>query len=177
MTTYAALLRGVNVGGKNRVPMADLRRRLGELAFEGVTTYLQSGNVILRSPAGSDAPGNQVRRAVREVAGIEIDVLVRTAEELSDIVGRNPFLSVEADHSKLHVLFCDREADEDHLAALDRNRSPGDTLAPSGREIFLHLAEGAGKTRLTLDYFERTLTIRGTARNWNTVMKLAALTA
>ena len=170
--TLVALLRGVNVGGRNNVPMARLRSVLEEVGLEEVTTYIQSGNVLFRSQAAAKSLPAQIEDAIADAFGVRPAVLLRTPAELQRVVDANPFL----DTSKLHVVFLERKPGAKHTARLDPDRSPGDAFELVGRELYLHLGNGAGRTKLTGDYLERTLGVRGTQRNWNTVVKLLALT-
>jgi uncharacterized protein (DUF1697 family) len=177
MNNFVALLRGINVGGKNKIPMAELKSLFSSLGLEEVVTYIQSGNVVFRSPAGAAhdiAAGIQER--IAEDFGISVSVLLRTPAELGEIADSNPFLRREADLSKLYVVFLDGPPPEDGVAQLDPERSPPDEFCVRGREIYLHLPNGAGRSKLTIDYFERELGIAATARNWNTLLKLLALT-
>jgi uncharacterized protein (DUF1697 family) len=175
--TFAALLRGINVGGRNRLPMGALRASLAENGFEDVVTYVQSGNVVFRTRESDPRKvAAHVERQIAESFGLEVSVLVRTHEELAGIAHANPFLADESDPKRLHVVFLDGEPRADALASLDPDRSPPDRFAARGREIYLHLPNGAGRTKLTLDYFERRLGVRGTGRNWNTLLELISLT-
>lgn len=177
MNNCVALLRGINVGGKNKIPMTELKSLFASLGLEDVVTYIQSGNVVFRSPAGDAqdiAAGIQKR--IAEDFGFSVTVLLRTPAELGEITECNPFLRGEADLSKLHVVFLDGPPPADGVAQLDPGRSPPDEFSMSGREIYLHLPNGAGRSKLTIDYFERVLGIAATARNWNTLLKLLALT-
>jgi uncharacterized protein (DUF1697 family) len=177
MNTFVALLRGINVGGKNKIPMSGLKSLFKSLGFENVVTYIQSGNVVFRSPAGdAQALAVGIEERIAEVFGVSATVLLRTPAELGEIAGSNPFVSRKADLSKLHVVFLDGPPAADAVAELDPKRSPPDEFSVRGREIYLHLPNGAGRTKLTIDYFERRLGVRATARNWRTLTKLLALT-
>jgi uncharacterized protein (DUF1697 family) len=99
-------------------------------------------------------------------------VLLRTAEELAVVADANPYLARERDPKKLHVVFL---SEAPGSTDLDPDRSPGDAFAVRGREIYLHLPNGMGRTKLSIDWFERRLGVRATARNWNTVLKLIDL--
>ena len=171
---YAALLRAVNVGGR-KLPMADLRTALGEAGFEDVATYVQSGNVVLRSEAGAAAVEGRMERLIADSFGLETRVLVRTHDELEAVAAANPYPEV-TEGRRLHVVFLDGAPDAAAVDRIDPERSPGDRYAVVGRELYLHLPDGAGRTKLTLDYLERRLGVAGTARNWNTVLKLVELT-
>jgi uncharacterized protein (DUF1697 family) len=176
--TFAAFLRGINVGGKNSIPMAELKPALSALGFEDVVTYIQSGNVVFRSPsrAAGDVAAD-VERQIAQVFGVDVAVLLRTPAQLRKIAADNPFLGKGADLSKLHVVFLDARPGKDAIAKLDPDRSPPDAFSVRGREIYLRLPKGAGRSKLTIDWFERALSVRATARNWKTLGKLIELTS
>jgi uncharacterized protein (DUF1697 family) len=177
MSTLVALLRGINVGGKAIVPMAELKSLLASMGFEDVTTYIQSGNVVFRSSSGdaqSLAPAIEER--IAETFGLRPTVLIRTPAELTDIAESNPFLAGGSDPSKLHVVFLSGPPAAAAVERLDSARSPPDEFSVRGREIYLHLPNGMGRSKLTIDYFEKRLGVRATARNWKTVTKLVDLT-
>jgi uncharacterized protein (DUF1697 family) len=170
---YAALLRGINVGGKNKVSMPELRVVFEELGFSDVATYVQSGNVVFRTPR---ATAKAVEHRLEEVFGLKLAVVLRTGAQLSKVASRNPFRKSESNPKFLHVVFLDRKPPARAVERIDPERSPGDRFSLDGRELYLDYANGAGRTKLTLDYLERRLGVRGTARNWNTVLKLVELT-
>jgi len=157
--------------------MADLRSLLESAGFEDVVTYVQSGNVVLRSRSRSAGKTeSQLEELIAEALGSKIAVLLRTPAELQAIASGNPFLGRETTLSRLHVVFLRAAPTREAAERLDPDRSPGDSYELVGRELFLHLPSGAGQTKLTLDYFERTLGVGGTARNWNTLLRLVELT-
>jgi uncharacterized protein (DUF1697 family) len=176
---YAGLIRGINVGGNRKLPMAGLRAALQEAGYEDVSTYIQSGNVVVRSGASGGAVGRGVERVIEESFGFTVRVLVRTHDELEAIAAGNPYLErkSKAETSKLHVVFLDGSPSAASIARLDPNRSPGDEFTVTGHEIYLHHPNGYGRSKLSLDWFERGLGVAGTARNWNTLLKLIELTA
>lgn len=155
--------------------MGELKSLFSSLGLEDVVTYIQSGNVVFRGPERDVAA--KIERRIAETFGISVTVLLRTSAELATIAQSNPFLKSKADHSKLHVVFLDRPPAADAVAQLDPGRSPPDEFTVRGREIYLHLPNGAGRSKLAIDYFERRLRVAATARNWNTVRKLQALTS
>ena len=177
MAALVALLRGVNVGGRAKVPMPELRSRLSDLGFEDVLTYVQSGNVVFRTGGGAKQVAGRVERAIADAFGLDVTVLVRTPAQLRTIAKGNPFLAEEPDPQKLHVVFLSDRPSAAAAAALDPDRSPPDRFHLSGRELYLHLPNGAGRSKLTNDYLERRLGVRATARNWRTLLKLVELTA
>ena len=175
VNTYVALLRAVNLGGRNAVPMAGLRSLLSSLGHADVATYIQSGNAVFASARPSSAVAAELEERIELAFGARVDVLLRTPAELAGVVAQNPFLPEETDASRLYVVFLASGPPQAAVASLDPDRSPPDELAVRGRHVYLRLPNGAGRTKLTLDYVERRLGTRGTARNWRTVMKLLEL--
>jgi uncharacterized protein (DUF1697 family) len=174
---FAAFLRAVNLGEKNKISMASLKSLFSEIGYEDVTTYLQSGNVVFKSRAGD--PGKiatEIERRIAKELGVSVTVVLRTPAELRKIAGGNPFLDDESDPKKLHVVFLDSRPAAKAKAGLDPDRSPPDRFELRGREIYLHLPNGSARSKLTIGYFERTLGVDATARNWTTLTKLVELT-
>jgi uncharacterized protein (DUF1697 family) len=175
--TFIALLRGINVGGKTIIPMPKLKSLFASMGLEDVSTYIQSGNVVFSSPTGdAQALAVAIEERIDEAFGLSMSVLLRTPGELAEIADSNPFLRHEADLSMLHVVFLSGPPEADAVAELDPARSPPDEFAVRRREIYLHLPNGAGRSKLTIDYFEKRLGVRATGRNWKTVTKLLELT-
>jgi len=166
VTGYVALLRAVNVGGTGKLPMAELKRMGEEAGFEAVSTYIASGNLLFRS----DRDEAQVRAAIEKplaaFAGKPVGVHVRTAAELAAVLARNPF----ADRAPNRVLATFLEGPVGpHL--LERVLHQADEeIALGEREIFIHYGDGMGQSKLRIPAAES-----GTARNMNTVAKLAEL--
>lgn len=174
--TRVALLRGINVGGKNKLRMADLSALFTKAGCAGVQTYIQSGNVVFDAPAAvADGLPARIERAIADRFGYRIPVVMRTAGELAAISRGNPFLAGGAAPDTLHVVFLPGVADADRVAALDQDRSPPDELLALGREIYLRCPDGFGRTRITSAYLDATLATTTTVRNWRTVEKLAEL--
>jgi uncharacterized protein (DUF1697 family) len=175
--TFVALLRGINVGGRALVPMPELKSLFASMGLEEVSTYIQSGNVVFRSAAGDEQDvADEIEERIAEAFGVSTTVLLRTPAELVEIAGNNPFLGGDADVSKLHVVFLSARPPAGAVEELDPERSPPDEFSVRGREIYLNLPNGAGRSKLTIDYFERRLGVRATARNWKTLTKLIELT-
>ncbi len=175
---HIALLRGINVGGRNRLPMKELVEMFVGAGCDDVRTYIQSGNVLFRSdPAlGGDIPA-LISTAIFNRFGYRVPIITRTAQELGEVVGANPFVEAGAEADKLHVVFLAGQPDAVALESLDPNRSPGDEFAVLGREVYLHCPEGFARTRLTNSYFDSRLTTTSTTRNWRTVARLLELAA
>ena len=175
--TYAALLRGVNLGSRNRVSMPELRSALEALGLEDVVSYIQSGNVVFRSrTGGAEKLAAAIEETIAERFGIDVAVMLRTSAELARIAAGNPFLRTGADPARLHVIFLGGKPAAKAAAQLDPERSPPDEFRLEGREVYLHTPNGFGRSKLTVDYFERRLGVAGTARNWRTLGKLIELT-
>jgi uncharacterized protein (DUF1697 family) len=172
VATYVALLRGVNVGGKNTVPMADLRRVFESLGHGEVRTFIQSGNVVLT--ARRAVTPKSLEAAIAKELGVTTTVVLRTPAELEKVVKVNPFAS--ADPSTLHVGFMVTQPPAASLAKLDGAPFEPDEFAVRGREIYFHLPNGMGRTKLP-GYLDRRLTVPTTVRNWKTVNKLIELAA
>jgi len=167
-----ALLRGINVGGKNSLPMKDLTEIFAGCGCESVRTYIQSGNVVFSStPRCAAQVAEQVCERIGKKFGFRCPLVIRGADELGKIVKRNPFPDA-ADAGTLHVAFLADAPDPTRVDALDPKRSPGDSFLVRGGEIYLHLPNGVGRTKITNDYLDRTLATTSTLRNWRTVMKL-----
>lgn len=171
-----ALLRGINVGGKNVLRMADLREVFIAEGCTDAQTFIQSGNVVFRaSKAVTTRLGARVTNAIEKRFGLRVPVVLRTYEELERVIAKNPFLKKATDLKALHVAFAADAPTPAQIATLDPNRSPPDTFEVRGREIYFMCPTGVGKSKLTMPYFDTKLGTVWTMRNWNTVQKLAEL--
>lgn len=175
--THVALLRGINVGGKNTLPMKDLARMFADAGCTNVRTYIQSGNVIFEAPAGAPGITELVKAKIEKRFGYRIPVILRTSQQLLKIIRDNPFLAAGADQKALHVYFLADLANARAIGTLDPGRSAPDAFHVRGQEIYLHLPNGMGRSKLTNTYFDSKLSTTCTARNWATVLKLAAMMA
>jgi len=170
MTQWVALLRGVNVGGHRRVPMADLRAGLAGAGLAGVRTYLQSGNVLFSGgPDDEGAAARLVGSVVADTCGVDTDVVVRTAAQLADVVARNPWPQRTSAPTLLHVLFLSAVPGEVRASRVGELEE----VVPDGREVWVFYGAGAGQSRLRFD----VPGVVGTARNWTTVTTLAEMSA
>lgn len=175
---HVALLRGINVGGKNKLPMKELARMFTDLGCEGVRTYIQSGNVVFRAgDALARRTPQVISKQIEGQLGLRVPVVTRTAAELAKVAAGNPFLDAGADVSKLHVAFLADKPAASKIALLDPSRSPPDELVVRGREVYLHLPNGVARSKLTNAYFDSRLGTTSTMRNWKTVLTLLELTA
>lgn len=173
---FLALLRGINVGGKNKLPMKDLVALFEQAGCNHVRTFIQSGNVIFHADRGNVAGlSNGITRRIEERFGHRVPVVLRTAEELGETIRNNPFLTSGAQEKTLHVYFLATQPDAHAVDALDLQRSQPDAFLVRGREIYLQLPNGMARTKLTNAYFDSRLSTISTARNWNTVLQLHQL--
>ena len=169
--THVASLRGINVGGHRKLPMAELRELCLTLGWKDVRTYIQSGNVVFR--ANRPDP-DALAASIRDRFGFDVPVVLRSARGLIAARGASPW-SREASTSKnVHVMFLSRKPAARAVVRLDPDRSPPDRFAVVGSEVHLDCPNGA-RTKLTVDWFERSLGVRATARNWRTLEKLIEL--
>ncbi len=177
MARHAVLLRGINVGGRNKVPMSELRRLVEAAGGREVATLLQSGNAVFTAPARAGvALGRKLERALASELGVEVDCFVRSAAEWARLVASNPF-PAEARRDPAHLLVVALGAPPTaHAVAALRTAFKGrETVAAAGAHLYAVYPDGIGRSKLTLPLIERTLGVRGTGRNWNTVLLIAAL--
>jgi uncharacterized protein (DUF1697 family) len=171
---YIALLRGVNVSGQNIMRMEDLRRICTGLGFRNVETYVQSGNIVfLTSAMPPSTLANQTSAALRHDLGLSVPVLVKTLDEMGDVVAGNPFLRERGiDASKLHVTFLSAPVPRRALKTLEALPRQSDRFYVGRREIYLYCPDGYGRTKLSNAALEKALSVGGTTRNWKTVTAL-----
>lgn len=170
---YVALLRGINVGRHRRISMADLRRVFEDAGLEGVSTHLQSGNVLFAGKGPGARLTARLERAIEDELAPGVSVLLRSKSELAKIVAANPFDGHEV--SKLHVTFLAKRPTATRARALDPELGAPDEFRLHGRELYLHYPKGYGRSKLTNAYFEKQLGVVATTRNWRTVTALAEL--
>jgi len=168
-----ALLRGINVGGKNKLPMKELAEIFAKTDCVKVRTYIQSGNVIFSAPAPllKEVP-ERVKEQIRKRFGYTIPVIVRTSRQMAEAIRDNPFLQADPSGRSLYVYFLADLPSELAIKKLDPHRSTPDRFQVLNRHIYLHLPNGMGRTKLTNAYFDSTLSTVCTARNWATVLAL-----
>lgn len=185
MPTHVALLRGINVGGRNRVAMAELRSVVTSLAHTDVATYIQSGNVVFTSPeSDTTAIAAALERAIAESLSARPRVVVLSCDELSQVIAANPYPD-ETNHKCLHVVFTSEQIEPDQLAtiaaAAQRAADKGsrDEATVFGRTLFLHTPDGLGRSELAAQLARAggrlAATGSATVRNWATVTKLLAM--
>lgn len=164
------------MGGKNKLPMRDLAAIFEEAGCANVRTFIQSGNVVFEvSPNVSRKLAPAIERKIEERFGYRTPVILRTTQELRAVIAGNPFMAGAATEDALYVMFLADVPDAVRVAALDPARSPGDRFAVHRREVYLHLPNGAGRTKLTNTWFDSKLDTISTMRNWRTVRQLLAM--
>lgn len=168
MTHYVALLRAVNVGGTGKLPMSELKAMCEAIGFAHVRTWIASGNVLFTSALGETAVKKKLEEKLRDYAGKPVGVLIRTATEMAQVLADNPF--PEAPGNRVVAIFLDEAPPADALDDI-KNRKL-EKLALGKREIYVHYGEGMADSRLTIPTAKA-----GTARNINTIAKLAELCA
>lgn len=176
---HIALLRGINVGGKNLIAMSDLRDFCATLGFTAVRTLLQSGNLVFQSTKRNSAALERLLETETEKRfGIAVDYFIRSSDELQALIAGNPFPdAAERDPSHLLVVFHKEAPSPESVAALQAAIRGRETMRAAGKHLFVVYPDGIGTSKLTGSLIEKKLGLRGTARNWNTILKLAALAA
>ncbi|HZR47037.1 MAG TPA: DUF1697 domain-containing protein [Candidatus Manganitrophaceae bacterium] len=179
MTTFVALLRGVNVSGRKAIPMAALRESCEGLGLDQVRTYLQSGNVVFSAERA--APGElaaALKARIAEDFTHDVDVLVLPAKELKRLAGANPLRKRLKGEDKLfHATFLFQPVSQDRFRKLILPAQPGEEALLSGQTVLLYCPHGYGRTKLNNNYFEKALGVPATTRNWRTVLALEDLCA
>lgn len=166
-----ALVRGVNVGGKAKLAMADLRSAAAACGYEDVRTYIQSGNFVFSAPtASTEAVAQRLRKAIADTTDARPEVIVRTRDELASVVDRNPYVRRGEDAAHLHVVFTSGKAGPT-LGSIDLAGYAPEEATAVGQQLYLFLPSGMGRSKLATD-LARQQGPSGTTRNWRTVTKL-----
>ena len=174
MITVVALLRGINVGGK-RLLMKDLVRLCTSLGFLNVRTYVQSGNVVSESRSSDSAKiASVIQEGLKAEFALDVAVLVRDSSEVGRVVAQNPF--AKRDPSKLHVTFLSARPPNIPRNEIDDTADDHEEYSLSGREVYLFLPGGYGRSKLSNAFFEKVLKVSATTRNWRTVTSLLEMT-
>ena len=172
MTRHIALLRGINVGPTRRVAMADPRALCERLGHEDVRTYVQSGNVVLTAEGSPPEIERELKKAIAAELGVETDVVVRTRDELADVIERNPLPDAVADPKRYQISFLSDAPEAAYLRELEERDFAPEQWAASGREIYAWHTEGIQRAKLARALADKRLGVMATVRNWNTVTKL-----
>lgn len=175
MNRYAALLRGINVSGKNILSMKALKELFVDLGMRNVTTYIQSGNVVFDSENDDSSDiSKKLETAISNVLGYEVPVIIRSKQELKEIIEKNPFAS--EDEKMLYITFLKESPDKELLSELQEKNINNDEIRIIDKNAYLLIRNGYGNTRLSNAFIEKKLRVVSTTRNINTVKKLIEIT-
>jgi uncharacterized protein (DUF1697 family) len=172
MGRMVALLRAVNVGGR-KLPMAELRALCAELGWTDVATYIQSGNVVFSAPGKAEAIEAALEAAIGKRFGLDVPVIVRSKAQWAEYPGLNPFPDIAKDApARLMLVLTKRPPIKGAAEVVEARARDGEQVRQTGDALWFHFPNGAGKSKLTPSLVDRAIGSPGTARNYNTVMKL-----
>ncbi|HXD70121.1 MAG TPA: DUF1697 domain-containing protein [Gaiellales bacterium] len=166
------LLRGVNLGPRNRIAMPQLRRLLEEAGFEDVRTYVQSGNIVLSTRRRPASTATACEKLIGDELGLDIPAVVRTRDELAEVVRRNPLGDVADNPKRYQVSFLAGEPDPNAVEKLAAAAAGGERIEAIGREIYAWHPDGIARSKLWAALAGKGLGVKATARNWTTVTAL-----
>ncbi len=176
MAARVVLLRGINVGPNNRVAMPALREALTDAGFTDVRTYVQSGNVVLSSSASAKQLGAKCEQLIKDTFGFDVEVVVRTREELAEVVERNPLGELANNPKRYQVSFLSAKPKADVLRKLEELKAPSEEFVAIGKEFYVWHPEGVARSKLWNAIAGKGLGVTATSRNWTTVMTLLEMT-
>ena len=175
MTKHISILRGINVGGKRKILMADLKKLYAKLGFKNVISYIQSGNVIFEAKENDQAKIEaKIYKAIKKAYDFEVPVVVRSAEEIAQIISNNPFTS-KSEEESLHLTFLKEIPLDGNLEKIATYDYPPDKFKIVGKDVYIFCVGKYHKSKLTNNFFEKKLKVGATTRNWKTVNKLLEL--
>lgn len=175
MQTFIALLRGINVGGHKKVPMAELRSLLTKKGFQKVQTYIQSGNVVLQSGEKAKDIATIMQTAILEYFGFEVTVIIKTHAELQTILNGCPFSTDKKE--KAYFIMLNKIPDANLVKEVEMISYENEEVIIIKDALYFHSSAGYGNAKFSMNLYERKLNVIGTARNYNTMLKLLSLTA
>lgn len=175
MARHVVLLRGINIGPRNRIAMPALRAALEEAGFGDVRTYVQSGNVVLESSAKPDSVQRQVEAVIKKEFDLEIAVVVRSKAQLAALAKRNPLKSVAKDPKRYQVTFLSKKLPAKAVRALEDAAAEDERFVVAGREVYAWHPGGAARSKLWAKLAGKDLGVTATSRNWTTVEALLEL--
>ncbi|MBU2927749.1 DUF1697 domain-containing protein [Winogradskyella psychrotolerans] len=174
MMTYIALLRGINVGGHKKVPMAELRELLTNSGLQHVKTYIQSGNIIFQSSVNdTNFLTNQIQSLILNQFGFEVPVIIKSQQELRTIYNNCPFSEDRKVES--YFVMLSKAPDQKLVDVASKKKYPNDDYVILNDCIYLHCEKGYGRSKFNLNFFEKKLNVNATARNYKTIVKLLSL--
>ena len=175
MNTKIAILRGINVGGKRRILMNDLKALCEQLELEQIQTYIQSGNLIFNSYKENTDLEGILEKSILERFGFDVPVIVRTLKELETSISRNPFFDKNADIDHLHLTFLKKKPEKENLEKIKSCNYEPERFKIEENDVFIFCEGKYHKSKLSNNFFEKKLKVGATTRNWKTVLKLLDL--
>jgi len=175
MNRKIAILRGINVGGKRKILMADLKSICEKLGLKKVTTYIQSGNLIFESEKSNSELENELEKAISEKYGFDVPVIVRMQKELEHSIKNNPFFGKDADINQLHLTFLKEKPNKVNFDKILNFNCDPDNFKIIDKDVFIFCTGKYHESKLTNNFFEKQLKVGATTRNWKTVLKLFEL--
>jgi uncharacterized protein (DUF1697 family) len=169
------LLRGINIGPRNRIAMPALRELLTSAGFDEVRTYVQSGSIVLRSDATPEQLATECRQQIAKEFDLDIKVVVRTRDELAEVVARNPLGEIAVNPKRYQVSFLSAEPDPEVVRKIGELAAPSEQFVALGRELYAWHPDGVARSKLSARLAGPALKVTATARNWTTVTKLLAM--
>ncbi len=174
LNSYISMLRGINVSGQKKVNMKELEKLYETLGLKNVQTYIQSGNVVFQTPeADALSLAGKIERKIEQSFGFNVPIFIRTKGEFQKLIKNNPFPG--RDESKLHVTFLYSKPASLRMDEIVRAKDNAEEFSSSGREIYLFLPNGYGRTKLSNSFFERKSKVLATTRNWRTLNTLFSM--
>lgn len=174
MPTYIVLLRGINVSGQKKVPMADLKKTFEDLKFKNVQTYIQSGNVVFEcAQSDTEKLESSIEKKIKKDFGFDVPVIIRTPSELQDILKSNPFLKdPKKDKDRMYVTFLSKVPMTEHIKKLDGISYPPEEFVLKSKTIYFFSPNGYGNAKMNNNFFENKLKVTATTRNLKTIRQL-----
>ncbi len=175
MNKKIAILRGINVGGKRKILMNDLKSLCEKLGLEKTETYIQSGNLLFNSEKNNSELEEILKQSIRDTFGFEVPVFVRNSKELETTVSRNPFFDQNADINQLHLTFLKEKPAMENLDKIQFYNDEPDKFKLVETDVFIFCKGKYHESKLSNTFFEKKLNVEATTRNWKTVLKLLEL--
>lgn len=177
MNKRIAILRGINVGGKRKILMTDLKSMFENMKFSNVNTYIQSGNVFfeVKKDIGNSEVAKKIEEAIEDKFGFDVPVIVKTPKEIEKAINRNPFYKDGVDIVHLHLTFINEEPTKENQEKTESYNCEPDKFEIKERDVFIYCEGKYHQSKLTNNFFEKKLKVKATTRNWKTVLKLYEL--
>lgn len=175
MNHKIAILRGINVGGKRKILMADLKSMCENLGLKNVRSYIQSGNLIFKSDRSNPELESDLEKAIAETFNFDVPVIVRTEQELRMSIQNNPFYTSDSDIKQLHLTFLKATPNIEHVEKILSLSVGSDTYKIHDKDVFIFCVGKYHQSKLTNNFFEKNLKVGATTRNWKTVLTLLDL--